>query len=236
MQYLLNPNTTTDPLLLLLIIAGIAYNIFVIVDAYRCAKAYNLSNDLSRDITAGKRILLIAGIILFVSVLNPSEIVSRGISMYIRNNMVQAFKIASRSMEPTILKGDLILVDKTIYKKSVPKRGDLIIFIYPEDIKKMFVMRLVGLPGETIEIKNGSIFINRTVFNEPPFINKYYYNKGDYAKEGELVQVPMDSYYVLGDNSALSKDSRYFGFVPKKYLVGKACKIYYPFDRSGPIK
>jgi signal peptidase I len=139
-------------------------------------------------------------------------------------------------MEPTLLQGDLILADKAIYKKSEPKRGDIIVFIYPEDTKKMFVKRLVGLPGETIEIKNGSILINGTILTEPFFANKYYYNRGDYAKEGQAITIPQDSYFVLGDNSTSSKDSRYWGFVPKKYIVGKAYKIYYPFNRSGPVK
>lgn len=231
-----NPNTTLNffSLLLgiLLVIIGFAYGIFVIVDAYCCAKAYNVSNSLSRSITTGKRVLLIAGIIFFGSIFNPSKI----IALYIRNNVVQAFKIPTKTMEPTLLQGDLILADKTIYKKSEPKRGDIIIFLFPEDTKKMFIKRLVGLPGETIEIKNGSILINGTVLREPSFVKKYYYNRGDYAKEGETVKIPEDGYFVLGDNTAFSQDSRYFGFVPKKYLVGKAYKIYYPFNRSGPIK
>lgn len=233
--YILNPNTTTNPLLLLLLILGIGYEIFVIVDAYRCAKTHNISNNLTRNITAGKRILLIVGIILNF-IFTPHGIVAKNIALYIRNNVAQAFKIPTKTMEPTLLQGDLILADKAIYKKSEPRRGDLVIFIYPEDTKKMFVKRLVGLPGETVEIRNGSILINGEVLTEPFFAKKYYYNRGDYAKEGQAITLPQDSYFVLGDNSAFSKDSRYWGFVPKKYIVGKAYKIYYPFNRSGPIK
>jgi signal peptidase I len=234
--YILNPNTTTNPILLLLLILGVGYGIFVIVDAYRCAKAYNVSNNLTRNITTGKRILLIEGIVFFAFIFNPFEIVARNIALYIRSNVAQAFKIPTKTMEPTLLQGDLILADKAIYKKSEPKRGDIIVFIYPEDTKKMFVKRLVGLPGETIEIKNGSILINGTILTEPFSANKYYYNRGDYAKEGQAITIPQDSYFVLGDNSTSSKDSRYWGFVPKKYIVGKAYKIYYPFNRSGPVK
>lgn len=232
MLYLLQPNTTINPLLLLLVIVGFGYGIFVIVDAYRCAKAYNISNNLTRNITADKRILLIVGIIFFGSIFNPSKI----IALYIKKNVVQAFKIPTKTMEPTLFSGDLILADKLIYKKSEPKRGDVIIFIYPEDTKKMFVKRLIGLPGEAIEIRNGSILINGTVLSDLVFRNRYYYNRGDYGKEGQVITIPQDSYFVLGDNSASSKDSRYWGFVPKKYIVGKAYKIYYPFNRSGPIK
>lgn len=231
-----NPNTTFNflslLLLILLVIIGFAYEIFVIIDSYRCAKEYNIRNNLSRNITSDKRGLLIAGII-FLIIFNPYKVITTG---YIRNNLVQAFKIPTRTMKPTLMEGDLILVDKAIYKKSEPKRGDVIVFIYPEDTKKKFVMRLVGLPGETVEIKNGEVLINGIILSEPSFTNKYYYNRGNYAKEGQPIKIPADSYFVLGDNSSLSKDSRYWGFVPKKYLIGKVNKIYYPFERSGAIK
>lgn len=235
--YLLNPNTTTNFLsAAVLFVLAFGFGIYVIVDAYHCAKAYNISNDLTRSITTGRRILLIVGIVFFAFILNPSNIVAKSIALYIRNNVAQAFKIPTKTMEPTLLQGDLILADKAIYKKSEPRRGDIIVFIYPQDTKKMFVKRLAALPGETIEIKNGSILINGTALTETSFANKYYYNRGDYAKEGQVVNIPNDSYFVLGDKTTSSLDSRYWGFVPKKNLVGKAYKIYYPFERSGSIK
>jgi signal peptidase I len=235
--YVINPHTTTSLILcVILVIAGFSYEIFTIVDAYRYAKRYNFSNNLKRTITGGKKVWLIIGIIFFGFILNPSSMVAKNIALYIRQNVVQAFKIPTKTMSPTLLKGDLILTDKAIYQKEAPKRGDIIVFIYPGDTKKMLVKRLVGLPGETIEIKNGSLLINGLVADEPPFTDKFYYNRGNYTKEGQLVKIPTDNYFVLGDNSASSQDSRYFGFVPKKYLIGKAYKIYYPFGRSGPIK
>ena len=233
--YVLNPQTTINPILLLILFIGICFAIFVIVDAYRCAKAYNTDNNLNRNITAGKRALYIIGIIFVAFIFSPSEIVAKHLAFYIRNNVAQAFKIPTETMKPALLKGDLILADKAIYKKSEPRRGDVIVFIYPQDPKKMFVKRLVGLPGETIEIKNGSIIINSESVKENVIKSKYYYNKGDYAKEGQQTKIPDDGYFVLGDNSASSLDSRYWGFVPKKNLIGKAYKIYYPFGRSGPI-
>lgn len=230
--YVVSPNTKINPLFLLLLIFGFGFGIFVIVDAYRSAKAYNISNNLTRKITAGKKALLIIGILFFAFIFNPTEI----ISIYIKHNIVQAFKIPAETMKPTLLEGDRILVDKRIYKKSEPRRGDIIAFIYPEDTKKSYIKRLVGLPKETIEIKNGSILINGMVLKEPLFEGNHYYNAGEYAKEARLITIPADSYFVLGDNSASSNDSRYWGFVPKKYLIGKAYKIYYPFNRSGAIK
>jgi signal peptidase I len=95
----------------------------------------------------------------------------------------------------------------------------------------------VGLPNETIEIRNGKILINGVAIQEPAVLTKiHYYNRGAYGDKGQVIEIPADSYYVLGDNSSASRDSRYWGFVPKKYLEGKAYKIYFPFNRSGAIK
>jgi len=170
------------------------------------------------------------------------------LAMVIRTFVVQAFKIPTGSMRPTLLEKDLILVNKFIYGARVPftklrlpavrepARGDVIVFIYPEDPKKDFIKRLVGKPGETVEIKNGTIFINDKAALEPIFNRTYYYNRGDFAMEGKKITVPKDSYFVLGDNSASSKDSRYWGFVPFQSVLGKAILIYWPLNRIRTIK
>ena len=177
-----------------------------------------------------------------------SILVAFVLAMVIRTFVVQAFKIPTGSMRPTLIEGDLILVNKFIYGAKVPftnwrlpsitepKRGDVVVFIYPEDQKKDFIKRMVGLPGEKVEIRNGSIFIAGHPLQEPEFSQRFYYNRGDFAKEGEELVVPSDSYFVLGDNSASSKDSRYWGFVPQKNLLGKAMVIYWPLNRIRIIK
>jgi len=166
----------------------------------------------------------------------------------VRPFIVQAFKIPTGSMRPTLLEGDLILVNKFIYGAKVPfidkrlpavrdlARGDVIVFIYPEDPKKDFIKRLVGLPGDTVEIKNGSIYVNDAPLLDPVFNQRYYYNRGDFSPEGAKIAVPKDNYFVLGDNSASSKDSRYWGFVPKSNILGKAYVIYWPLTRIRLIK
>ena len=177
-----------------------------------------------------------------------SIIVAFLLAMVIRAFVVQAFKIPTGSMRPTLLEGDLILVNKFIYGARIPftdfrlpavsglKRGDVIVFIYPEDPKKDFIKRLVGLPGETVEIKNGSIYINGQPLVGPVFNQRYYYNRGDLGSEGQKISIPKDSYFVLGDNSASSKDSRYWGFVPRKYIIGKAIFRYWPLKTMGRVK
>ncbi len=177
-----------------------------------------------------------------------SIIVAFLLAMVIRAFLVQAFKIPTGSMRMTLLEGDLILVNKFIYGAKVPftnlrlpalrepKRGDVLVFIYPEDKDKDFIKRLAGLPGETVEIKGGSIYINGKPAQEPVFNRTYYYNRGDFGAEGQKIIVPLDSYFVLGDNSASSKDSRYWGFVPKDNLLGKALIVYWPLSRIRAIK
>ncbi len=177
-----------------------------------------------------------------------SIIVAFLLAMVIRTFVVQAFKIPTGSMRMTLLEGDLILVNKFIYGAKVPftnhrlpalrqpRRGDVVVFIYPEDKKKDFIKRLAGLPGETIEIKGGSIYVNDKPASEPIFNQIYYYNRGEFAPEGQKIRVPADSYFVLGDNSVSSKDSRYWGFVPKDYLLGQALVVYWPPQRIRLIK
>jgi len=166
----------------------------------------------------------------------------------IRPFIVQAFKIPTGSMRPTLLEGDLILVNKFIYGAKVPfthfrlpalrqpQRGDVIVFIYPEDKKKDFIKRLVALPGETVEIKSGTIYVDGKALLEPVFNQRYYYNRGDFAKEEEKLVVPQGSYFVLGDNSGSSRDSRYWGFVPADNILGQAMVIYWPPQRIRMVK
>ena len=177
-----------------------------------------------------------------------SIIVAFLLAMVIRAFVVQAFKIPTGSMRQTLLEGDLILVNKFIYGVRAPftdirlpaladpQRGEVIVFIFPGDRKKDFIKRLVGLPGDVIEIKSGTIFVNDKPLITPEFSQRYYYNKGDYAELNKKITVPKDCYFVLGDNSASSMDSRYWGFVSKKDLLGKAMVIYWPPNRIRLIK
>ena len=177
-----------------------------------------------------------------------SIIVAFFLALVIRAFIVQAFKIPTGSMRMTLIEGDLILVNKFIYGAKIPftnlrlpalrppKRGDVIVFIYPEDKSKDFIKRLIGLPGDQVEIKGGSIYINDKPATEAIFNQIYYYNRGEFGSPGQKMVVPADSYFVLGDNSATSKDSRYWGFVPKNNLLGEAMIIYWPLQRIKLIK
>jgi len=166
----------------------------------------------------------------------------------IRPFFLQAFKIPTGSMRMTLIEGDIILVNKLLYGPKIPftdhrlpaikepKRGDIIVFIYPQDKKKDFIKRLVGLPGETVEIKNGTIYVDDKPLLDSNFSTRYYYIRGEFGQEGKKIVVPKDSYFVLGDNSASSLDSRYWGFVSHKNVLGKAIVIYWPLNRVRLIK
>ena len=169
------------------------------------------------------------------------------LAMFIRTFIVQAFKIPSGSMRPTLIEGDRILVNKFIYGAKIPftdlrlpvirnpRRGDVVVFIYPKDPSRDFIKRMIAAEGETVQIKHGKICINGQTLDNPRFA-RYYSNRGPYGEEGKEIIVPADSFYVLGDNSTSSQDSRYWGFVPNKYLLGEAFLIYWPLHRIRIIR
>ena len=142
----------------------------------------------------------------------------------------RAFKIPSSSMFPTLQRGDRIFVSRFTYRTSTPERGDVAVFIYPVDKKRDFIKRIIGLPGETVEIRDGHVLIDGAqVSNPSPLTGNTYYSIGPYGSE--KIKVPEGAYFVLGDNSGNSKDSRYWGFVPQENLKGKAFLIYWPLRR-----
>jgi len=168
------------------------------------------------------------------------------LALFIRAFIVQAFKIPSGSMVPTLLVGDHILVCKFIYGIKIPiinkdliefkdpKRGDVIVFIYPLDRSKDFIKRVIGLPGDKIEIRDKKVFINDKPYPDPHahFTDKRIYPKDTYPRDnyGPII-VPPHKYFVLGDNRDSSCDSRFWGFVDREDILGKAFIIYWSWER-----
>jgi signal peptidase I len=167
------------------------------------------------------------------------------IALFIRTFVVQAFKIPSSSMEPTLLVGDYILVNKFIYGIRIPytdtklfpvtnpKRGDVLVFIYPKDTSKDFIKRVIGTAGEKIEVVQNKIFVDGKQMDDPwGHFERYDWIRSlqTLEKFGPVV-VPKDSLFVLGDNRDNSQDSRYWGFVHLNAVKGKAFIIYFSWDR-----
>ncbi len=153
------------------------------------------------------------------------------LALIIRTFIMAPFKIPSGSMRPTLIEGDRILVNKFLYRLRPPRRGEIIVFRYPEDTKRPFIKRLAAFGGETLEIRDGRLLIDGRQVEEGFFAAIRYANQGVYGAEGEVVTVPKDSFFVLGDNSRSSHDSRFWGFVPKRLLIGRAMCIFWPVPR-----
>lgn len=165
------------------------------------------------------------------------------LALIIRTFVIQAFKIPSGSMMNTLLIGDHILVSKFIYGVKVPfwgatlipvtdpKRGDIVVFKYPKDPSKDFIKRVVGVAGDTVEIRNKNVFVN----GKPLDDNRYAIHSDNRIVYGQRdnmppITVPPDSLFVMGDNRDNSHDSRFWGFVDLKDVKGKAWIIYWSWN------
>lgn len=147
----------------------------------------------------------------------------------IRIAMVKPYEIDSNSMEPTLMPGDRVLVNKIAYKFWAPNRGDVIVFQYPKDPERVFIKRVIGLEGERVEIQNNKVLINGRPLDEP------YLNERQIAPFAART-IPTGQILVLGDNRNKSKDSRDWGLLPKQFLLGKAFLIYYPVSRIQVVR
>ncbi|MDJ0666290.1 MAG: signal peptidase I [Desulfobacterales bacterium] len=167
------------------------------------------------------------------------------LALFIRTFIVQAFKIPSGSMEDTLLIGDHILVSKFIYGIRMPfsnatvvpigepKRGDIVVFKFPQDPKMDFIKRVVGIPGDVVECRNKVVYVNGR-----PEDNNHAVHKDAFIIHGNVrdnfgpINVPEDSLFVMGDNRDRSNDSRYWKFVKYSQLRGKAFMIYWSWDKE----
>ncbi|NCD25393.1 MAG: signal peptidase I [Deltaproteobacteria bacterium] len=176
-------------------------------------------------------------------------IVAFVLAFFIRSFVVQAFKIPSGSMLQTLQIGDHLLVTKFAYgvkipftdimvvKRQGPERGDIIVFEFPEDPSKDFIKRVIGVPGDVIEIKDKQVFLNGVLQNES------YIQHTDTANNATMrrdnfgpVMVPEDKYFVMGDNRDESYDSRFWGFVDREKIEGKALILYWSWASLTDIR
>ena len=173
------------------------------------------------------------------------------LALFIRTFVVQAFKIPTGSMEENLLIGDHLLVNKFVFGPSASaveravlpmaalKRGEVVVFKYPEEPDRDFIKRVIGLPGETVELREKKVYINGTPLNEPyvhflaPPRSGTEFNEVtsfDVRERYGPVTVPPNQYFVMGDNRDNSQDSRYWGFLPRDLVKGKALVIYWSYE------
>jgi signal peptidase I len=171
--------------------------------------------------------------VAILSVIFPI-VLSFFLAFFTRSFIAEARYIPAGSMTPTLQINDRVVIDKWSYHFQLPQRGDIVVFLptqrlKQENFKDAFIKRVIGLPGEKVEIKEGKVYINNrpleeNYIEEPP---KYQFGPAT---------VPQNSYFMLGDNRNNSYDSHYWGFVPRENIIGKATKRFWPLDRSGLIK
>ncbi|MCD6310639.1 MAG: signal peptidase I [Candidatus Eremiobacteraeota bacterium] len=155
---------------------------------------------------------------------SEAVIVAGILALFIIVYVARIFFIPSESMLPTLKIRDVIIVNKAVYRLAPPKRGEIVIFRPPPKAnagEKQFIKRLIGLGGETIEVKEGKVFINGKPLNEPYIREPMYYDM-------KPVKIPKDGLFVMGDNRNNSDDSHIWGILPKKNLVGKAWLRFIP--------
>lgn len=148
------------------------------------------------------------------------------LALFIITFVAQSFVVDGASMEPTLHDRERLLVNKFIYRLKTPVLGDIVVFKYPADPRRRFIKRVIGTPGDKVEISNTQVFVNGIMLREPYIMSS---TLGDYGPK----RVPEEHLFVLGDNRNNSEDSRYpdVGFVPFDYVIGKAFVVYWPLDR-----
>jgi signal peptidase I len=175
------------------------------------------------------------------------------LALFVRTWAVQAFKIPTGSMENNLLIGDHLLVNKFVFGPSASgiersllpmrdvRRGDVVVFKFPDEPERDFIKRVIGLPGETVELRNKKVYIDGKPLDEP------YVHFLEPAHEGQEItsfeqrerygphRVPEGQYFVMGDNRDNSQDSRYWGFLRRDYIKGRALMIYWSYDAGSQV-
>src|SRR6266478_4998173 len=178
------------------------------------AERSNTAHSLRQDIRVWTRDLLIA----------------IGLALVIIVFLYQPVKVEGTSMAPLLSDQERIFINKFVYRFEPIQRGDVVVFWYPLDHSKSFIKRVVGLPGETVQIRQGAVYVDGKQIKEP-YVPAQYEDLSDFAS----VRVPKDSYFVMGDHRISSNDSRVFGAVASRYIYGRAVFAYWPVDHFGSL-
>lgn len=139
-------------------------------------------------------------------------------------------------MDPNFHNGEFLLTDKLSYRFNEPQRGDVVVFKAPPNDENEFIKRIIALPGETVRVQGGRIYVNGNLLTEPYLDASLETRAGSIIREGEEAVVPAGSYAVFGDNRNHSFDSRNFGFIDKSKFTGRAWLLYWPPGDAGIIK
>lgn len=164
----------------------------------------------------------------FIWEITKIVVIALAIVIPVRYFLFQPFFVKGQSMEPNFENGDYLIIDEISYRLREPKRGEVVVFKYPQSPSQRFIKRIIGLPGETVEIKDGKIKIFKNgqlqILNEEDYVSSLIHTSGDI----QAVLGPNE-YFVLGDNRDFSFDSRRFGPLPEEYIIGRVLLRAWPF-------
>src|SRR5271155_5743391 len=157
-------------------------------------------------------------------------LIAIGLALVIIVFLYQPVKVEGTSMAPLLSDQERIFINKFVYRFEPIQRRDVVVFWYPLDRSKSFIKRVIGLPGESVEIRQGIVYVNGRAIDEP-YVPVQYEDMSDFGP----VRVPEDKYFVMGDHRISSNDSRVFGPVDSKYIYGRAVFAYWPVDHFGSL-
>lgn len=157
-------------------------------------------------------------------------LVAIGLALVIIVFLYQPVKVEGTSMAPLLSDQERIFINKFVYRFEPIQRHDVVVFWYPLDRSKSFIKRVIGLPGEKVEIRRGIVYVNGHAMQEP-YVPPQYEDMSDFGP----IRVPKNSYFVMGDHRISSNDSRVFGPVASKYIYGRAVFAYWPVDHFGSL-
>ncbi len=157
-------------------------------------------------------------------------LIAIGLALVIIVFLYQPVKVEGTSMAPLLSDQERIFINKFVYRFESIHRGDVVVFWYPLDRSKSFIKRVVGLPGEVVEIRRGVLYLNGQIVPEP-YVPPRYTDVTDYGP----IKVPTGSYFVMGDHRISSNDSRVFGPVASQFIYGRAVFAYWPVDHFGSL-
>jgi len=167
------------------------------------------------------------GVLIFIWELIKIVILALIIVIPVRLFIFQPFIVEGASMRPNFHSGDYLIVDELSYRFSEPKRGDVIVFKYPRNPKKKFIKRIIGLPGEIVEVKDNKVIITQG-FRKITLEESSYLPSDTFTPDSPPIPLGKDEYFVLGDNRNHSFDSEDWGVLPRKYIIGKVVLRLWP--------
>lgn len=170
---------------------------------------------------------------LFIFELTKIIVISLVIIIPVRYFLIQPFYVKGASMEPNFYDHEYLIIDEITYRFNTPKRGDIVVFRYPRNPQEYFIKRLIGLPGEEVQIKDGNVFVYNSEHPEGIKLDESYLPEGlkTFGLTEEKIKLDDNNFFVLGDNRNSSKDSRSFGQVDRSFIIGRVLFRGWPFTR-----